>query len=412
MTQEQIIYIPDLGGASQADVIEVLVSVGDKIEQNASLLTLESDKASMEIPSPYAGEVLSMSVKVGDKVSQGTPILTLKVEEGAVVLSQPESVESPKAPEVQPEVQKTPEKQPESNHAKDGLYVGPSVRRLARELDINLGAMKGTGPKSRITREDLLSFIKGRLQGGGLSFEAAPAIDFSQFGPIDTQSLSKIKKLTAEHMRRSWFTVPHVTQFDEVDITELEAFRQKESIAATEQGYKLTLLAFIVKAITKVLIQFPQFNASLNPAADALIYKKYCHIGIAVDTPQGLVVPVIKQADTLSVGDIAREMQRLSALAREKKLKPSDMQGGCFSISSLGGIGGGVFTPIVNAPEVAILGVSRAVMKPVYVEGALVPRLMLPLALSYDHRVIDGAEGARFVKELNGLLSDVCRILL
>lgn len=416
MTQEQIVYVPDLGGVANAEVIEILVAPGDQIEKEASLLTLESDKASMEIPSPYAGEVVSLSVKVGDKVSEGTPILTLKIKAGESTEAAPSKApETPKGeePPVPQKSDVAPKVQESVKPSADGIFAGPSVRRLARELEIDLSQLKGTGPKARITREDLLQLVKGRLKGGSAVFETQEAvIDFSQFGPVDEQPLNKIKKLTATQMRRAWLTIPHVTQFDEVDITELEAFRKKEAASVPDQSYKLTLLAFIVKAAAKVLSQFPQFNASLSANGESLIYKKYCHIGIAVDTPQGLVVPVVKNADALSVGDIAKEMQRLSALAREKKIKPIEMQGGCFTISSLGGIGGGHFTPIINSPEVAILGVSRAVTKPVYVEGALVPRLMLPLALSYDHRVIDGAEGARFMRELHILLNDVCRILL
>ncbi|MCX7115356.1 MAG: 2-oxo acid dehydrogenase subunit E2 [Gammaproteobacteria bacterium] len=418
MKQEQIINVPDIGGVSGVDVIEVLVSIGDKIEIDTPLVTLESDKASMEIPSPQAGVVTALSVKVGDKVAEGSPILTLttdgaatssKQEDAPVVAPSVATTDAPPAPSKPPAV----EVAPPSGH--DGLYAGPAVRRLARELGVDLTKLSGTGRKARVMREDVIAFFKkqSQLGAGAMAVSPVPVIDFSQFGPIETKPLNKIKRLTAQHVYRSWATIPHVTQFGDVDITDLEAFRREEMARVEQQqGVKLTILAFIVKALTSALAQFPQFNASLDPTGDSLIYKQYFHIGIAVETPNGLVVPVIKNADQLSVGEIAKEMGRLSTLAREKGVPPADMKGGTFTVSSLGGIGGTAFTPIVNAPEVAILGVSKASIKPIYQEGAFVPRLILPLSLSYDHRVIDGAEGARFINCVSMLLNDVGRILL
>jgi pyruvate dehydrogenase E2 component (dihydrolipoamide acetyltransferase) len=296
------------------------------------------------------------------------------------------------------------------------------VRAFARELGVDLARVTPSGPKSRVLREDVQAYVKRTLSapppvaaaGGGLPFglPPLPEIDFSKFGPIDTQPLSRIKKISGPNLHRNWVSIPHVTQFDEADITELEAFRKAQSEALRKQGVRLTVLAFLVKAVAASLREFPTFNASLTPAGDALVLKQYFHVGVAVDTPDGLVVPVIRDCDRKGVADIARELATLSEAARERKLKATDMQGGCFSISSLGGIGGTAFTPIINAPEVAILGVSRSAIRPVHVDGAFVPRLMLPLSLSYDHRVIDGALGARFITHLSGLLADVRRLLL
>lgn len=422
MKNEQTIHIPDIGGVSQVDVIEVLVALGDCIEVDTPLLTLESDKASMEIPSPVAGTVSSLLVKVGDKVSEGSPIVNMMVEttENAAPV---DTAEPKKQETIDPIVTQTTElesvrlafsQQDSIPQQSSSVHAGPAVRRLARELGVDLSLVTGTGHKSRITREDLLNYFKSHsFSGESRAFAVGvPEIDFSQFGPIEKKSLSKIKRLTAQHMHRSWATIPHVTQFGEADITDLEAFRQSELKQAEAAGYKLTLLAFVVKALTKMLVQFPQFNSSLDPSGESLIYKQYLHIGIAVDTPNGLVVPVIKHADQLSIGEIAQEMQRISTKAREKGLAPAEMQGGTFTVSSLGGIGGTAFTPIVNAPEVAILGLSKAEFKPVYLGQTFVPRLMLPLSLSYDHRVIDGAEGAKFLKGMTLLLNDVRRILL
>ncbi len=414
MSNEQNICVPDLGGLSAVEVIEVLVKVGEEIAVDTSLITLESDKASMEIPSTMAGIVKSISLKIGDKVSEGSVILTLSAANNGDKLIQA-PVEAP-----QPVVAVIAEKpQPVSAPAASELnfnevYAGPSVRRLARVLEISLADIHGSGLKDRITREDLEQYIKDKVSGigGTVSVSTVPAIDFSQFGPIESQPLSKIKRLTGINLSRAWTIIPHVTQFDSADITDLEAFRKAESGRGVSNGVKLTILAFVCKVVAHALNVFPQFNSSLDSCGDNLIYKKYCNIGIAVETPNGLVVPVIQNVQDLSVLAIAQEMTRLSIKAREKGLMPADMRGGCFTISSLGGIGGQSFTPIVNHPEVAILGLSRASIQPVYQDGVFVPRLMLPLSLSYDHRVIDGAEGARFTRFLCEQLSDLRRILL
>lgn len=417
MTEEQTIYVPDIGGANGVDVIEIMVQPGEEIKQDTPLVTLESDKASMEIPSPTSGKVVALLLKVGDKVSQGSPLLKLmttdsstkKEPESNVVASVQEM-----APSKEPVAVAVPSTTPESLPQSDSVYAGPAVRRLARELSLDLSVLTGSGRKSRITREDVLDYFKSQVKTTGVGgvMPVQPAIDFSQFGATETISLNKIKRLTAQHMHRSWVSIPHVTQFDEVDITALEAFRQEHLKEAEKGGYKLTLLAFIVKALTKVLAIHPQFNASLSSTGEQLIYKQYYNIGIAVDTPNGLMVPVIKGADQLSVNEIAKEMNRLSTVSRDKGLMPGDLQGGSFTVSSLGGIGGTAFTPIVNAPEVAILGLSRSSMKPIYDGKTFAPRLMLPLSLSYDHRVIDGAEAARFMRDLGALISDIRRILL
>ncbi len=423
MPVEQEIKIPDMGGASGVDVIEILVKEGDVVSKDTSLLTLESDKASMEIPSPMAGIVRSIRMKVGDKVAEGDLILMLSPEKADIASSEkkastpePASVETPapsKALLDKPVVAATelPSASPLAT-----LSAGPAVRRLAHQLGVNLAEVLGSGRKSRVSKEDLEQFIKERLSrpasASGVSVSSAPIIDFSQFGPIELKPLHKIKRLTGVNVHRSWVTIPHVTQFDEADITDLEAFRQAESARALQAGYKLTMLAFVCKVVSKALAVFPMFNASLDATGENLVYKQYCHLGIAVETPNGLVVPVIKDVNQLSVGEIAGEMARLSVKAREKGLMPNDMTGGCFTISSLGGIGGTAFTPIVNSPEVAILGLSRASMKPVYEGSTFVARLMLPLSLSYDHRVIDGAQAARFTRYVSEGLSDLRRILL
>jgi len=431
MANEKEIKIPDIGGSTQVDVIEILVQEGDQITIDTPLVTLESDKASMEIPSPIAGKVTKLKLKVGDKVSQGDVILFAEVDTStepvkeAAAPDMPElenktanlvpeqTVEEEPAKSLElPKVQSKPDDQIESTQI---IAAGPAVRRMARELGINLVQVQGSGRKSRITKEDLQSYVKERLTGQsttGFGIPTNPVIDFTQFGEVETKPLNKIKKLTGLNVHRSWITIPHVTQFDEADITDLEAFRKSESEQAKGRGYKLTLLAFVTAVVSKALDIFPQFNASLDATGANLIYKQYCNIGIAVETPNGLVVPVIKNVNKLTVGDIAAEMARLSAKARDKGLMPADMSGGCFTISSLGGIGGTSFTPIVNTPEVAILGLSRSAMKPVYDNGAFQPRLMLPLSLSYDHRVIDGAEAARFTRFICDCLSDIRRILL
>ncbi|VEB37751.1 dihydrolipoyllysine-residue acetyltransferase [Legionella cherrii] len=421
------IKIPDIGGATQVDVIEIMVHVGDQIEVDTPLITLESDKASMDIPSPVAGRVTKLSVNVGDKVSEGDVILFATVENGSeVTKTEPTASESAQVSASESSKSAAEDHKREDVSSKtissstvDStriLAAGPAVRRMARELGVDLSEVAGTGRKERITKEDVQAFVKARLseqpRSSSLGMPSNPVIDFSQFGEIETKPLNKIKRLTGVNVHRSWITIPHVTQFDSADITDVEAFRKSEAENAKEKGYKLTLLAFVCAVVSKALKAFPQFNASLDATGANLVYKKYCNIGIAVETPNGLVVPVIKNVDKLSVADIATEMTRLSSKARDKGLMPADMAGGCFTISSLGGIGGTSFTPIVNSPEVAILGLSRSEIKPVYENGAFQPRLMLPLSLSYDHRVIDGAEAARFTRFICDCLSDIRRILL
>lgn len=426
MTDKIEIPVPDIGSASKVDVIEILVKPGDHIQVDTPLVTLESDKASMEIPSPSEGIVDSIQVKVGDKVSQGSPILLLKASGSKTEAPEKETLKQEPKEAPQEALKQEPQEEPKTVSApapirkepgdQTAIAAGPAVRRLARELGVDLAEIAGSGRKSRITKEDLQQYVKAKLQaqsqGGGLGLAPMPAIDFSQFGKIEQKPLNKIKRLTGAQVHRSWLSIPQVTQFDEADITDLEAFRKTETEAATKNGYKLTILAFVVKAVCKALATFPAFNTSLDERAENIVYKQYMNIGIAVETPNGLVVPVIKEANHLSIGEIAAEMARLSKKAREKGLTPADMSGGCFTISSLGGIGGTAFTPIVNAPEVAILGLSRAAMKPVYEGKAFIPRLMLPLSLSYDHRVIDGAEAARFTRYLADLLGDIRRVLL
>ncbi len=421
------VRVPDIGGATQVDVIEVMVQVGDQIEVDTPLITLESDKASMEIPSPIAGKITKLNLKVGDKVSEGELILLAATENGSeteksvttAVEQKPvrvtETTSSLDLTKKREEISLKPILADTVESSKV-IAAGPSVRRMARELGVNLVEIKGSGRKERITKEDIQDYVKTRLSeqpsSGSFGVPPNPVIDFSQFGDIETKPLNKIKKLTGVNVHRAWITIPHVTQFDAADITDIEAFRKSETEQAKQKGYKLTLLAFVCAVVSKALKTFPQFNASLDATGANLIYKKYCNIGIAVETPNGLVVPVIRNVDTLNVAEIAAEMTRLSTKARDKGLMPADMSGGCFTISSLGGIGGTSFTPIVNSPEVAILGLSRSEIKPVYEQGAFQPRLMLPLSLSYDHRVIDGAEAARFTRFICDCLSDIRRILL
>ncbi|AOU97252.1 dihydrolipoyllysine-residue acetyltransferase [Acidihalobacter yilgarnensis] len=437
MAELKEIRVPDIGDFKTVEVIEVLVNPGDVISVDSSLITLESDKASMEIPAPEGGLVREVRVKVGDHVAQGSPILVLEPQAEAVpaatapkaeasppaaAVSKPSAPTSDAPPISSPpaSVQGTTPKPSPTAHLNERRFrkahASPAVRRFARELGVDLGEVSGSGPKGRVLREDVQGYVKRALsQGaatGGLGVAAMPEIDFSQFGEIEMQGLTKINRLTGQNLHRNWVTVPHVTQFDEADVTELESFRKQMVEEYAARGVKLTLLAFLMKAVVSALREFPRVNASLDPTQQQLILKKYFHIGIAVDTADGLVVPVIRDVDRKSLIDLARELGEISIKAREKKLKPSDMQGGCFSISSLGGLGGTAFTPIVNAPEVAILGVSRARWQPVYEDGEFVPRLMLPLSLSYDHRVIDGALGARFTTFLSKLLSDTRRMLL
>lgn len=425
MSNIKEIHVPDIGGAKDVSVIELLVKPGDSIEVDSSLISLESDKATMEIPAPFAGVVKELKVKIGDKVSQGSLIAMVETAGGAESTSTPAPAQAASqpapaasAPVAQAQPAPAPAQHVATDEAGSDVHAGPAVRRIAREFDINLKTLHGTGEKNRITKEDIQGFVKSALaraaQGGGagLAIAPAPAVDFSQFGPTETKPLNKIKRLTGTNLHRNWVTVPHVTQFGQADITELEAFRDQQKAAAEKQGVKLTPLVFIMKAVVAALKAYPQFNASLDPTGEQLILKQYFNIGVAVDTPNGLVVPVIRDVDKKSLFALAKELAQISAKAREKGLSVADMQGGCFTISSLGGIGGTAFTPIVNAPEVAILGVSKASMQPVYQKDTFVPRLMLPLSLSYDHRVIDGADGARFMVHLVEHLSDIRMLLL
>jgi pyruvate dehydrogenase E2 component (dihydrolipoamide acetyltransferase) len=438
------VAVPDIGDFDEVEVIEVLVKPGDTVNAEDSLITLESDKATMEVPSPKSGKVSEVLISVGDKVSEGSVIL--KLETGAA--ESPKPAEQTQAPQTPAEGAKGGARQTEEPQPTPGPDVGrsldadhepitrqldperqrlahasPSVRRFARELGVDLSQVKGTGPKGRILHDDVRTFVKQALSGGaapaagtaapaGAGIPPIPEVDFSKFGEIEERPLSRIKKLSGPHLLRSWLNIPHVTQFDEADITELEAFRKAEKEAAEKEGVKLTPLAFLVKAAAGALKKYPEFNSSLKPSGDALILKKYINVGVAVDTPNGLVVPVIRDADRKGIYDIAADLGEISKKARDGKLAPGDMQGGTFSISSLGGIGGTAFTPIVNAPEVAILGVSKSAMKPVWNGREFEPRLMLPLSLSYDHRVIDGAAAARFTTYLSGLLGDLRRLIL
>ncbi|HEY6282196.1 MAG TPA: dihydrolipoyllysine-residue acetyltransferase [Burkholderiales bacterium] len=432
MSKTVEVRVPNIGDFKNVPIIEVLVKPGDAVKKEDPLVTLESDKATMDIPSPYGGVVKALKVKVGDKVSEGTAVLAIDVNE--------ETAAAP-APSRQPHSTGSEQASPSSGVSKGAgvtphpaqkvvpspplpametrghlPHASPSVRRFARELGINLTLVGGSGPKSRILKEDVQAYVKGELlrprAGTGFTLPEMPQVDFAKFGAIETVPLSRIKKLAGANLHRNWVSIPHVTQHDEADITDLEAFRISNSAETEKQGFKLTMLSFLIKACVTALKAYPEFNASLDKSGENLVLKKYFHIGVAVDTPEGLVVPVIRDADRKGVFDLARELAQVSQRARDKKLSPTEMQGGCFSISSLGGIGGTAFTPIINAPEVAILGVSKAQLKPVYKDGKLVPRLLLPLALSYDHRVIDGAAAARFTTYLCSVLSDIRRLLL
>jgi len=443
---EQEVKVPDIGDFDAVDVIEVLVSEGDMVEAEQSLITLESDKATMEVPAPAAGKVKSVSIKVGDKVAEGTTILVLETaggggQSGGKPDAAAGKAEAPAASQAAgkapPPVAATtdhPVHQLEADHAPVPAsqidsrghrlaHASPAIRRFARELGVDLGKLKGSGRKGRILKEDVQAYVKSALQGGqggktaapamgGMGIPPIPAVDFSKFGEIEEVPMARIKKISGPHLHRSWLNIPHVTQFDEADITEMEAFRKAEKDAADKAGVKLTPLAFLVKAAAAALKKYPDFNSSIKPSGDALILKKFINVGVAVDTPNGLVVPVIKDADKKGIYQIAADMGVISQKARDGKLGPADMSGGTFSISSLGGIGGTAFTPIVNAPEVAILGVSKSGMKPVWNGKEFVPRLMLPLSLSYDHRAIDGASAARFTTYLAGLLGDLRRLVL
>ena len=428
------IRVPDLSGASDVPIIEIGVAAGDEVNEEDPLITLESDKASMDVPSPYKGKLLELTVKEGDTVSEGDVIGYMEVagaKKAAPKKAAPEKADAkqdkPTKPAESPAGTPSPEAQMAAHKPRDSklVHAGPAVRMLARELGVDLGLVKPSGPKDRVLKEDVQSYVKqaianqGKAQPGaaaaatgGAGIPAIPEVDFSQFGEVEEKPMGRLLKMGATNLHRSWLNVPHVTQFDEADITELEAFRKAMKAEVEAQGAKLTPLPFMVKACAFALRKFPQFNVSLKGDGDTLVWKNYVHIGIAVDTPDGLMVPVVRDADKKSLVEIAKEMAELGKKAQTKKLKRDEMTGGCFTISSLGSIGGTAFTPIVNAPEVAILGVSKAQMKPVWDGSAFQPRLMMPLSLSYDHRAINGADAARFTAFLADVLTDIRRLLL
>jgi pyruvate dehydrogenase E2 component (dihydrolipoamide acetyltransferase) len=456
------VKVPDIGDFKEVEIIELLVNVGDTIKVDQSLITVESDKASMEIPASHAGVVKEIKVKLGDKVAEGSLILVVDAEQGAAAPAPAAKTEAAPQPAASAPVAPTPAPAPApvaapapapvvaapvapapqaaaqpaapqpvapQSAAAAKAHASPSIRKFARELGVDLGKVAGSGPKGRITQEDVQGYVKSALaaggavaapvaapsakaDGGGLGLLPWPSLDFTKFGPTTLQPLSRIKKISGPNLHRNWVMIPHVTQYDEADVTELEALRKSSNEALAKSGVKVTLLAFVIKACVAALKKHPEFNSSLDATGENLILKQYYNIGFAADTPQGLVVPVVKDADKKTVSQIAQEMGELSAQARDGKLKGSDMQGATFTISSLGGIGGTYFTPLINAPEVAIVGLSRTSMKPVWDGKQFVPRLIMPLSLSYDHRVIDGAQGARFVTYLSEMLADLRKSLL
>lgn len=432
------IRVPAIGDFVKIPVIEVLVAEGDTIEAEQSLITLESDKATMEVPAPHDGELVTLTVKVGDELSEGDVIGTMTVAGEAAPDPKADSESEPaqkQEPGQEPEQEPEPEAEPatappqtteqpaapskpyaDTPARADALpHASPGVRKLAREMGIDLASMTGTGRNGRITDEDVHQQLKAQLSGGGAAMPGLappPSVDFSQFGAVEHEPLSRIQKISGPALHRNWVSIPHVTQFDEADITEMEAFRQASKGEAEQAGARLTPVVFLIKAVVATLKAFPRFNASLSADASNLILKRYFHIGVAVDTPGGLVVPVVRDCDQKGLLQLATELAELSARARDGKLKPDEMKGGCFTISSLGGIGGTQFTPIINAPELAILGVSKAELQPRWDGQAFQPRLMLPVALSYDHRVIDGAQAVRFTQYLCQQLTDLRRMLL
>jgi pyruvate dehydrogenase E2 component (dihydrolipoamide acetyltransferase) len=429
----QDIHVPDIGSSGKAKIIELMVKVGDTIAADQSLITLESDKASMEIPSPAAGVVEAISVKLDDEVGTGDLILKLKVAGAAPAAAPAPAAAAPAAPAkteaAAPAAAPAPKAEAAAPAAaqapaKDGakVHAGPAVRQLAREFGVELGAVSATGPHGRVLKEDVQVYVKSMMQkakeapaggaSGGMGIQPIPEVDFSRFGEIEEVPMTRLMQLGATGLHRSWLNIPHVTQFDQADITDLEAFRVAQKAVAEKAGVKLTILPLLLKSCAFLLKELPDFNASLAPSGKAIIRKKYVNIGFAVDTPEGLLVPVIKDVDKKSLLQLAAEAAVLAEKARSKKLSANEMQGACFTISSLGHIGGTGFTPIVNAPEVAILGVSKATMQPVWDGKAFQPKLMLPLSLSYDHRVINGAAAARFTKRLSDLLADIRTILL
>ena len=426
----QRVPVPDIGTDEAVELIEVCVSVGDSVAEGDSLVVLESDKASMEVPSPFAGTIVSISAAEGSSVRQGDLLLEMESanaagapasDSAATVATEAtkeggKAVSSPAEPE--PKAQAMPQPEVAADTDAGSVYAGPAVRKLAREFGIPLVEVSGSGPRGRVVKEDLHGFVQQRLSqpaaaaGSGSGIPTLPEVDFAAFGEVETTQRSKLDKLTASNMQRSWLNVPHVTQFDDADITELEAFRASMKDEAQARGTKLTPMPFLLKACAVALRDNPKFCSSLADGGESLVYKHYVHIGMAVDTPAGLMVPVIRDVDKKTIWELAEEVLEVATRARERKLMPGDMQGGCFTISSLGGIGGNGFTPIVNAPEVGILGVSRAAMKPVWDGQAFVPRKMLPLSLSYDHRVINGGDGGRFLSGLVALLGDIRRLLM
>jgi pyruvate dehydrogenase E2 component (dihydrolipoamide acetyltransferase) len=447
------VSVPDLGDFADVPVIEIHVAAGDVVSNEDPLVTLESDKATMDIPAPAAGTVRELRVKVGDRVSRGSPLLLL--DTGGAEVEPPPLTDQQEPPALDAPDPLAAEREPAARSLAevpvagaaagagevgapagasapagagagaaaladfDGVHASPGVRRLARELGLDLTELAGTGPKGRITKEDVIGAVRGPAPAAagaaataGAGIPEVPAQDFAKFGPVEVRPLTRIQRLSGPALHRSWLNVPHVTHDDQADITELDVYRKELDTEAKAEGYRVTLLAFLMKASVSALREYPKFNSSLTPEKDALIYKGYYHLGVAVDTPDGLVVPVIRDVDRKGIRELSRELGAVSARAREGKLDPADLQGACFTISSLGGIGGTSFTPIVNAPEVAILGVVRSRMTPVWDGSAFVPRLMLPLSLSYDHRVIDGALAARFARYLCHLLEDVRRLVL
>ncbi|VEG70067.1 dihydrolipoyllysine-residue acetyltransferase component of pyruvate dehydrogenase complex [[Pasteurella] aerogenes] len=427
----QDVNVPDIGG-DEVNVTEIMVSVGDTVTEEQSLITVEGDKASMEVPAPFAGVVKEILVKSGDKVSTGSLIMRFEVA-GAAPAAQPAPAAAQSAapaPTAAPAAASAPTNQADVTASAVFAHATPVVRRLAREFGVNLDKVKGTGRKGRILKEDVQAYVKaaikavesgtvaaapaGQANGAGLGLLPWPKVDFSKFGAVEQVELGRIQKISGANLHRNWVMIPHVTQWDKADITELEKFRKEQNVLAEKQklDVKITPLVFIMKAVAKALEAYPRFNSSLSEDAQSLILKKYINIGVAVDTPNGLVVPVFKDVNKKGIIELSRELAEISKKARAGKLTASDMQGGCFTISSLGGIGGTHFTPIVNAPEVAILGVSKSEMTPVWNGKDFTPRLMLPLSLSYDHRVIDGADGARFITFINGVLSDLRRLVM
>ena len=431
------IEVPDIGEDGEVDVIDVIVAVGDEIAEEDGLITLETDKATMDVPSTHAGTVKEVLVSVGDKVKQGSLVIKLETAGGSPVESAPAPAPQAEAPAPAaapaPKVE-APKAAPVPHHPQAGdakgngsIFTSPSIRRLAREFGVDLTLVKGTGRKGRILKEDVQSYVKYELSrpkanagtsvaggSGGLQVIEGRKVDFSKFGEIEEVPLTRIQKISGPNLHRNWVTIPHVTQFDECDISNVEAFRKEQNVICEKQkmGFKITPLVFIMKAVADALRAYPVFNSSLSDDGESLIMKKYCHIGVAVDTPNGLVVPVVRDVDQKGIYQLSKELLEISAKAREGKLKAADMQGSCFSISSLGGIGGTAFTPIVNAPDVAILGVSKSEMKPKWNGKDFEPRLMLPLSLSYDHRVIDGAVAARFIVHLSSVMSDIRKLVL